>query len=92
MPWPRTAISGKRLRTTAKPSSSTPPAPAYNSRALVFVSQGDYTRAVADVTKAGELASKKGQLVNSKAPLRAKPKIYVGPTRKRKTRRGPRQS
>jgi hypothetical protein len=32
-------------------------AAAYENRARIFASKGDYTRAVADVTKAGELAS-----------------------------------
>ena len=32
---------------------------AYNSRAEAFVAKGDYERAVADVTKAGELGSQK---------------------------------
>ena len=31
---------------------------AYENRARAFVSKGDYTRAVADVTKAGELTPK----------------------------------
>ena len=48
-------------------------AAAYNSRAEAFVARGDYERAVADVTKAGELGSRKAQPIQAKvAPVNAK--------------------
>jgi hypothetical protein len=55
---------------------------------MVFVSQDDYTRAVADVTQGRRTGFKEGRLVKAKAPLRAKPKISGRASAKAKDNKG----
>jgi hypothetical protein len=56
-------------------------ATAYNSRAAAYATKGDYTSAVADAVKAGELAPKKNPQAIAARPV-PRPKLAITPPKK----------
>ena len=54
---------------------------AYNSRAAAYATKGDYTSAVADAVKAGELAPKKNPQAVAARPV-SRPKAAIIPPKK----------